>query len=429
LSVGARQFEINWGRLAEAASERNYDAYSAFKTISQAFSDELVGVSRRTQPYQFANGATGEYESLSRDWPLVVVIGGIIDTFLTHPSAGLEAILSVRIRHDAFRREYETAIHQVEGGPVVGVAPSQTRQIVQRFSPVLYREIQRWIEAHMHTWKRDKPQAFFNFVPSKLEMSELLQQAIDRELGEIVEIVFEWIRPRLNEQLAVARRSLIDDLGPLLELRVQQARRDLEPNPRDDSDVKRVADALAGSLKRRTADLEEWFKVPDSQRVESLQVAEVMNAVRQRFRLPHEKGELRWSNLPVSVAPRIVGPVHVRLLYDLMSEVVHNAKKHSGLARTFVRISRPGGFDGPTLVISNRKSAGGTSDYMVEGHPFETLNDALFGERKSGLQKIAHMAASIANAPISVRVIERPQYLHLLVPIDAIGSRASEHQS
>jgi hypothetical protein len=426
MSVGARQFEIDWDRLTETATERNRDAYSAFETLSQAFSDELVGVSRRTQPYQFANGATGEYESLSRDWPLVVVIGGIIDTFLTHPSGGLEAILSVRIRHDAFRREYESAILQVEGGPVVGVTPSQTRQIVQRIAPSLYREIQRWLEARMHTSKRDKSHAFFNFVPSKAEMTELLHLALGRDLEHIVRTVFDWIKPRLDEQLMSVRKSLVDDLGPLLELRVQQGRDSLEVNPREDSDAKRVADALAGCIKRRTVELEEWFRVPEQQRVESLQVAEVMNAVSQRFRSAHQKGELRWSNLATSVAHRIVGPVHVRLLYDLLSEVVHNAKKHSGIAQTYVRISRLGGQNGQTLIISNLMSTSRSSDYEVSGHPFQTLNDALFGERKSGLQKIAHMAASMANSETSIRVIERHKYFHLLVPIGAIGVPAVE---
>lgn len=426
MSVGARQFEIGWDMLADNAAERNHDAYSAYKTIAQAFSDDIAGVSRRTQPYQFSNGATGEYESLTRDWPLVVVIGGVIDTFLTHPSTGIEAILSVRIRHDAFRREYEAAIQQVEGGSVAGVPPAKTRQIVSRLSPVVYREIQRWIDAHMHTSRRDKPQALFHFVPSKVEMVELLQLSIGRELGDIVQIVFEWIRPRLNKQLTTVRASLVNELGPLLERRVQQTRREIDFDAREDSEVKRVTDAVVGSLIRRTADLEEWFKVPDSQRVESLRVDEVMNAVRQRFRVAHEKGALRWSDLPASVAPRMVGPVHIRLLYDLMSELIHNAKKHSRLARTIVRISRPGGADGPILLISNRKTGRDTQNSLIEGHQYERLNDALFGERKSGLQKIAHMAASIANVPTSVRVIERLSHFHLIIPIDAIGIPTSE---
>lgn len=422
MSVGARQFEIDWDRLAENAAERIRDAYAAYETIAPTFADELVAGSRRTQPYQFSNGATGDYESLSRDWPLVLVIGGIIDTFLTDPSTGIEAILSVRIRHDAFRREYEIAIQQVEGGSVAGVAPAQTRHYVSRMSPAVYREIQRWIDLHIQTWRRDKPNAFFHFVPSKVEMTELLSQSIDRELRDIVQLVFDWIKTRLDGQLARTRASLVGELGPLLEKRVQQARFEIEPDAREDSDVKRVADALAGSLIRRTADLEEWYKVPDGQRVESLRVDEVMNAVRQRFRLAHEQGALRWNDLSSALAPRIVGPAHIRLLYDLLSEVLHNAKKHSGRDRTIVRISQPGGADGPDLVITNRKTGTTTCDTFVQGHPFKILNEALFGDRKSGLQKIAHMTASMANAPISIRIIERPQYFHLIIPTDAIGA-------
>jgi hypothetical protein len=428
MSVGARQFEIGWDRLADSAAERNRDAYSAYETIMHAFSDDVVGASRRTQPYQFSNGATGDYESLTRDWPLVVVICGVIDTFLTHPSTGIEAILSVRIRHDAFRREYEAAIQQVEGGPVTGVPSAHTRRIVSRMSPVVYREIQRWIDVHMHTWRRDKPHALFHFVPSKSEMADLLQQVIGNELAVIVQIIFDWIKPRLDNQLAAARVSLVNDLGPLLERRVQQTRREIDASARDDSDVKRVADALAGVLIRRTAELEEWFNIPEGQRNESLRVDEVMSAVRQRFRLAHDKGALRWSDLPAFVASRVVGPVHIRILYDLMSEIIQNARKHSGVSRTIVRISSPGGPDSSTLVISNRKTSPETKDIFVDGHPSETLNDSLFGERKSGLQKIAHMAAYLANDQTRVRVIERSRHFHLLVPIEAIGVPAGGKQ-
>lgn len=420
MSVGARQFEIAWDRLAESAEERNRDAYSAYDTLVQAIPEDSQLNRRRSSPYQFSNGAAAEYESGLRDWPLVLVIGGIIDTFLTHPTTGIEAILSVRIRHDAFRREYETEMHRIENGAIAGVGSDQTRSQVPRFAPTVYREVQRWLDMHMHASRREKQHAIFNFMPTKAEMTALIDDAKNKSLPEIVDLVFHWIRPRLDRHLSSARKSL-RALGATIEKRIHSQRGELPGGGRDDSDAKRIADALSAALIRRSGDLEEWFKIPESERDKSLCVEEVMNAVRQRFSLNQATAQLRWGNLPATVSTRSVAPHHVRHLYDLMSEIIQNARKHSGTGKTVIRISRPGGINGQSLVISNRKTAGAAREETIEGHPDQMRHDSLFGERKSGLKKIAYLAASIAEAQASIKVHERDDYFHLILPIDAVG--------
>jgi hypothetical protein len=420
MSVGARQFEISWSMLADNAVERNRDAYSAFETVSQAMPEDSVANTRLTSPYQYSNGATGDYESRNRDWPMVLLIAGVIDTFLTQPTTGIEAILSVRIRHDALRREFEAAMNQVESGRVAGVSPRQVKRISGEISPGIYREIQRWIDTRVHTKRKDKPQALFDFIPTKAEMTELLQAAIGRELRDIIELVFDWIKPRLETQLATARKSLADDLGAALQQRVQVSRVDLS-KARDNEDIKRVADAIAASLARRTGDLEEWFMVPDGKRDRSLSVEEVMNAVRQRFRLDHARGRLMWSALPPTVAERVVAPRHIRHLYDLLSEIVHNARKHAGQERTLIRMSRLGGRGTDAVVISNRKASSETRVEQIEGHPYRTLHETLFGENNSGLKKIAYIVASIVSTPIVIEVRETSDYFHLIIPVAVLG--------
>jgi len=425
MSVGARQFELGWSMLADNAVERNRDAYSAYETVSSAMPEESVANTRRTSPYQYSNGATGDYESRNREWPMVLLIAGVVDTFLTQPTTGIEAILSVRIRHDALRREFEAAMNQVENGRVSGVSAGEVRRISAEISPGIYREIQRWIDARVHTKRKDKPQALFDFIPTKAEMTELLQAAIGRELRDIIELVFDWIKPRLETQLAMARKSLARDLGPALQQRVQASRAALA-KARDSEDIKRVADAIAASLARRTADLEEWFMVPEGNRDRSLSVEEVMNAVRQRFRLDHAQGRLMWGALPPSIAERVVAPEHIRHLYDLMSEIVHNARKHAGQERTFIRISRLGGQGSDAVAVSNRKASNETHVAEIEGHPYRTLHETLFGEGNSGLKKIAYIAASMINAPIIIEVRETRDYFHLIIPVAVLGEGAGQ---
>lgn len=425
MSVGARQFEIDWDRLAYDATARTRDGFSAWETIAPSYADEAVAGSRRTQPYSFANGATGDYESLARDWPIVLVIGGVIDTFLTHPTAGIESILSVRIRHDAFRREYESAIKQIELGSISKVPAPQAKRMLDKLSPGVYREIQAWLETRMHTFRREKPRAFFNFVPTKLEMSDLLQACVGKTHREIVQIVFNWIQPKIEVHLNEARKSLNDDLGRSLTRRIQLTRDEIDNDAREESVVRRVADALTAAVSRRTSDLDEWFRLPDGKRVASLTCEEIMNAVRQRFQMALQGNSLRWNSLPSVIGERVVKPTHVRLLYDLLSEIINNAQKHSGLDRTTLRISVCSRNGKPFVIFSNKRRTGSVRSGQVEGHPSETLNDALFGDRKSGLQKIAHMAASMIDGPVSVSYQERSSHFHLCIPLGAVGALES----
>lgn len=419
MSVGARQFEVNWNLLHDNAAERARDAYSAHETVSQAMPDDAIANARRVTTFQFSNGASGDYESRNRDWPLVLVIAGVIDTLLTHPTTGIEAILSVRIRHDNFRREYENAIHDVETSAVIGVAPGQTKRFAKDMAAPLYREVQRWLDNRMHTLRKDKPQALFNFIPTKKDMAFLVQEAADKDLNAIVALVLEWTKPRLEVQLAKVRISLANDLGVALERRIAGGR--TETNGKDGGDARRVADAIAAHVSRRTRDLDEWFKVPEGDRDQSLTVGEIVNAVRQRFRMHENSGRLEWNALPVTLGARVVAPAHIRHLYDLLSEIVHNALKHSKMMKTSIRITAPK-FAGDDLVfVTNRKMCAETREEEIAGHPFLSLHETLFGEGKSGLKKIAYLSASICGKPTNVGIREKPGYFHLIIPLDAIG--------
>ncbi|RST31350.1 hypothetical protein HMF7854_11240 [Sphingomonas ginkgonis] len=422
MSVGARQFEVGWDTLFESALERTRDAYSAYEAVSLAVPEDAVANTRRTSPYQFANAATGDYEAPNRDWPLVLVIGGVIDTFLTHPTTGIESILSVRIRHDAFRREYENAIKQVEIGDVAGVSPARSRKIVASYPPPVYREIQRWLDARMHTHRKDKSQGLFDYIPTKAEMSALLEIAQGSDLEGIVRHVFDWIKPRLEKDLERAREFLAAELGPALERRVQTTRLEQAQHGGTSEEHQRVADAVAAAFMRRTKELDEWFRIPEGNRDQSLSIDEVFNAVRQRFRLDEAAGNLRLKGLPGPVSSHEISPANIRHVYDLLSEIVQNVRKYAAQPGAALHISRSSGSSGSFLVFSNRRAEGEAGVDVIVGHPYATLQEALFGEGNSGLKKVAYLAASLVRANTSVHVCRKGMYFHVAVPLAAFGS-------
>ncbi len=420
MSVGARQFEISWDALRDNAAERTRDAYTAYETVLQAMSDEGLANTRRSSTYQYASGVSVDYDSSNRDWPLVLCVAGVIETFLTHPTTGIESILSVRIRHDHFRREYENAIHDVEISTIMGSSQNQTRQHAKNLAPPLYREVQRWLDNHMHTHRKDKPSAFFNFIPTKRDMHGLIEASIGKSLHEIVDLVLDWTKPRLDAQLEVVRTSLANDLGAALERKIPGVRSDTAGGK--DTVLARVADAVAASVARRTRDLDEWFRVPEGDRDQGLTVEEVMNAVRQRFRMQTDSGALEWRELPNMIEGRVVAPRHIRHLYDLLSEIVHNALKHSHLSKTTLQITAPGGKQATHIVVANPCDGCEARREEVMGHPFESMHDSLFGEGKSGLKKVAYLTASIMNSAGSIQVLSNRSKFRLVLPIDVFGT-------
>jgi hypothetical protein len=421
MSVGARQFEIGWTNLADDAGTRTSDAFAVHETILSAIAVDASANIKRNSSYQFSNGSNADYEARNRDWPLILVIGGILDTFLTHPTSGIEAILSVRIRHDALRREFAAAVQQVATGAVTGVRQEKTRKIANSFEPEIYKEVQRWIDLHMHAARKSKSLAFFDFIPTKQEMATLVEQAGGMSLDDIIELIFKWVKPKLDGHLTTARASLVGDLRDGLEKRVAVVAANLMSKRKDVEEVQRLADAIRATLVRRCSDLQEWFKVPEGNRIHSLTLAEVTGAAGQRFGHEFAQGRLLWRKMDPLLAQRILAPDQIRHAYDLLSEVSRNALKSSGVKQTTIRLSRMAGANGEVIVLSNLCVANEAYRQVVDGHPYLSVSDSLFREGNSGLEKIASLTATLVKAPVTIEVIRRINSFHLVLPVKAFG--------
>lgn len=423
MSLGARQFEIPWNTLATDAAYRNRAAYEAYNTMADAVGETLsINNARRKSTFPYSNGAIGEYEGRNRDWPLILVIAGIVDTFLSHPTSGIEAILSVRIRHDSFRREFSSAIQQVQQSSIPGISGATNQRLVKYFEGGLYREIQSWLDSRMHTLRKAKPNAIFDFTPTHDDMAALLAKAVAaKDLEEIVQIVLEWARPRLLKQLHQARLSIERDLRPALEGRVDRICSELISAGEPEFAVSRIGPALKGVLVRRSSEIQEWFKVPERGRDRSLTVMEVELAAQQRFRLDMEAGKLIYEKMPDVLRDRVLAPERIRHLYDLISEITQNSLKHSKRPRTRIRTTIVNDNISQYVAYSNLAAKSERSINTVKGHPYTTLQDTLFGEGKSGIKKIAYLSASLAQEPVEVIIARRRHSFHVLVPLCAFG--------
>lgn len=419
MSLGARQFELPWDTLKADAVTRNQAAYDAYTTMKSAMSDSSsITNTRRVSKYPYSGGAIIEYEARNGDWPLVLTIAGIIDTFLTHPTAGIEAILSVRIRHDAFRREVLASAHQVANSQMPGVHRATIAAYAKAAEPALSRQINNWLDARMHTVRKGKEGALFEFAPTRSEMSELLAEAIPKDdFSSVIDIVFDWIEPRLDAALERARASLNDELCPRLKAKLVEVQVEVQQLTGRPAEVDRIALATGTALERRLLALQEWFRVPERLRDHSLTMYEIYLAVQQRFQ-PHGKaGGLRFGDMPPSISGLPVRPEHIRHMYDLLSEIAQNAIKHNPSPAIRLRLGTEIHEGRVYLVASNLTARAAPDRVRIEGHPYEKLTDSLFGEGNSGCKKIAYLNASIQKRVGSIDLVRRRQSFHVLIPI------------
>lgn len=419
MSLGARQFELPWETLRADAATRNQAAYDAYLAMVGAMGGNAAMTNtKRTSTYPFSGGAIVEYEARNRDWPLVLTIAGVIDTFLSHPTAGIEAILSVRIRHDAFRREIIAAIQQVGRSQMPGVRRSTSQAFEKEAEPALSRQVNGWLDTRMHTLRKGKEQALFDFAPSRQEMALLLDAALQADdLEGVIDVVLGWIRPRLEECLVGARTALAEELCPRLRAKLLEVEVGVRASSDRPLEVDRIALATGDALERRVTALQEWFRVPERPRDQSLTLHEIYLAVQQRF-LPYGKGgALVFGELPRSISTLSVRPEHIRHMYDLLSEVAQNAIKHGARSAIRLRLMTDVSANGRRLIASNLTTEAASTTTEIEGHPYVTLTDSLFGEGKSGCKKIAYLSASIRKAVSTTSVVRKRGSFHVVVPL------------
>jgi hypothetical protein len=359
MRVGSAQFEISWDSLridAERSVLDNYKAYTAFSKTYNSL--PLLTESKKTNVHVFANKQVKEYELKNRDWPLALTILGVIDTFLIHPSYGIESILALRIRHDTMRREFAVVVGEARHTTIAGVSARDRKVCISSLEPSIYSALQTWIDLYMHTGRGGTVSGLFNFVPTQAELDAMLgASGASDTLPDIIESTIGWIRAKLEEHLAKARASMTDELKPRLSIALVESHLQ-QPSDVGDDAYGKVRLLLDAVVLRRVDELLGWFKTPAQQRTRSLTFGEVDLAVRGRYAPEVERGTLEIQLHSPQLAAKVVRSEALRAAYDLWSELTLNAMKYSHRPVTRLRASEyeADGFLG--LRFSSLTSAG-----------------------------------------------------------------------
>jgi hypothetical protein len=417
MNVNAAQFLVAWGTIRAQATEAAQDEFAAYEAVNKTFNEQPVLANfQRAAPVTFTNRARVSYVLKNRQWPAASIVFHVINTFLSHPSHGIESILAVRIRHDNLRYEFGLALETTKHSRIPGVSEVIQKDIVGVFEAVVTKTVEAWVDRYMHTPSPARPDAIFNFIPTQDEMEVFLSRE-DYSLGDLVEQVEQWLKERLQTSLDTARRLLTSGLKADLSQALQQARSATELAQYPPAAVRSVSAAMTTVVERRCDQLLEWFEMPPETAERDMTFAQMKLAVDGRFRFERERGKLVNRLLSSAQDQERIAPENVRLVFDIWCELVKNTLKYSHLPRAVLRVR--GYRDGSEWGFwfkALRAPADDIGESMIDAEPSTSTTAAVFTSGKSGLFKVAHLAAAVAGSPLRIKVVKRRRWFLVKVP-------------
>lgn len=422
VNVRSGQFDVPWGIFKSQVSERHSDTYEAYASFRSVDPDKASsGRGKVVTPHQFGNGRLEKYSFEARSWPHIFLILEIVESFLEHPSFGIEAILSIRFRHDTLRREFVAKADGLRDAFILGASGDVKNEIVDFVGPPIYQLVQRWTDEAMQTKvSADDKAALFDLIPSQSDMESLLElTSSTSSFEDFIEVVVAWMRERLDRQVAAARDEFTSTLLQqiIAETAVQKSVLLLQQGLRT-TDINNVVSAFESSMSLLVQGIADWFRVQGVSDGQPLKFSEVEAAALGVFETHTFSNGLKVFPLRSSFAARCIPADRVKLCFDLLVEALQNGFKHKQGDTGTVRISgtRMHGMEG-VMFSSPAENTLDTFVKDVPGEPFVSLSDALFREGNSGLSKMASLAASIAGCGLSIRVTRRRKSFHVQVPL------------
>ncbi len=418
LQVGANQFEIAWGVLTADATVKLDDVYKSVKAFEARPEDktELLGEAKFDFDHHFGIGVHLSCAIRAKDSPLATLVIGLIEAFMQHPSQGLESILSVRIRHLNFLRQFEQAFQNLRHQPTFPslVRSSGCMDSIER--PAL-QVVQDWLESRLHQKKLTKPNGVFNFVPSDAEFRDLIASSRGKTLSDVCALVFTWINGRLEENLKTIRDESLQDLrkNVLLALDSKKA---IASHPELGHLIPNVIAELHTTVVDLISSLSEWFKTAAVGSDDPTSALQMELVLRGRYQTDIEQKRLAMRLRSENLSSFPIQRQKVRTIFDLCCEVVNNCLRYGTKPKVILNIvpyseQHEDGLlfvstQNPKLIVEENEIAGSPSDYS---------NPALFREGKTGLEKIAALAASVAGQPVRVKVDSRGSRYLIKVPL------------
>lgn len=419
-SIGKNRFSVGWEMFKSDFLRRKESAFKNIFYFINEDSDSLSNDVVKTDLTQveFDNGFVKRIPHCShKEYLCDKVLIDLFDSFISHPSQGIEAILSIRIRHIHFRKEFADVFSDLKAPGRDGLTMHEKREMTNRYEAEVLSLIVDWSKARMATFRQDKPDAIFNIFPEDDEAWNVLRATIDfTSLESAIDGFIEWMTAKLDQNLLSARDALTNDLMVKIE--------DLIKNlalPAGQSQIssvhKKVSEILTSAIRQKTNLLLSWFRIPAGDILDGLTTFDIRELAYKNYFRERKQGKLKIliSNEPIDALNW--GDSEIRLAYYLLLELVENAIKYGCSNKTSISIVPYSDDANIGVIVSNRcDSLQSTETKKIRGHPNIATQD-IFEEGDTGLKKIAALSASLLGEETDILAFGYNSIFRLKIPL------------
>lgn len=415
LNVGANQFEVAWNIIKSDALSKYDEYYRTIEVLKDI--DEKDGAMPRDALYPllhtFPAGQQVRYSFPHRLHAPVSLVVALIEFFMRHPSQGIESILSVRIRHTNFKRQFEDVLNSLRHGKD---HPKYVKKYLDELEAIVYPIIAKWLEDYMHQNGPDKPNGMFKFIPDEQKLRELSMHSDGDEFSDFIDKTFKFLSDELDSCLVNLRSLVANELAASLTTAINGRRASLvnrEPGIKEH--VSDLIDAAIAALRDRCASLQEWFNTIPQNPDAPATPTQMEVAIRGRYRtdLDHKRLVLRTKGL--SAIDFAIPRALARNIFHLVCEITNNALKYGTKPTTTMTITSYVNGSEQGLCFSSTRPRGLTHEEVVEGDP-TSYSELLFTEGRSGRKKIAALSAAVIGSSVCIRISASKEKYRVFVP-------------
>lgn len=419
-NLNSGMFEIPWATFKRDSLESFEDLHKAYASLRPALESRRELSETTSSPASFPNGRSESYRIRTVEAPLFQIIVGLVSDFFEHTAFGLEVILSGRFRHNNLQEELWAAMPESPRMQIQLVPPGLQNAAITLYRSPMETVLEGWTAARLHTVRREKPDALFDIVPNQDEMNQLLDATREaNDLEGIIDIVIEWLRSKLRDQVASAGEVFATELPPRIGAAFEEVRKVGDFGDLTEGERERIHRAVCEAAQRRIEELRGWFDGVDSVSVGAANLEQLAAAAAQRVR---QAASARDFTVRMTDKARMVGftPEQVKIAFDMLREIFSNAVTHGRKTRPALSIRRVGERQGRGLYLfSNRSNGRRGKERRVrfrEG-AYDSIFDAIAKEGRSGRPKIAAICSTLVEEETEIVSIFRPGFHHLLVEL------------
>lgn len=419
-NVNAGKFEVPWDIFRKDVNDSHQDLYRAVESLRPRLEEEGPLTALIDIPITFPNGRVQTFRVRARDQPIFALLVALISGFMQHAAFGLEVILSGRFRHNNLMQELWNAMAEVGAATIPSVTLHTRTRLSEDYKFATEQIIDDWCSIHLQTKRSEKPQALFDLVPSQKQVETLVDAAREANgMLAIIDVVIEWIKSQLREQVAHAKAAFEEQVPPRVTTRFEGIRnQQVASESYREADITKVHAALSGAMLRKLEDLRSWFDGVDTVTAGPIRLDQLSLAAHALFEnmIPDKTLTVTLDDAAEGV---LFDPGQVKIAFDMLREIYFNAIRHGDGPDVELVVTAQ---DGTTDAFSFRNAASSCcaderGRREVAGHVYLGRNEALTREGNSGLAKIAASSATLIGHDTTVVCIRDERSYEVIVPL------------